>query len=101
VILEEHGLPQLTPKTITTREKLYNELEEIRTSDVGFSDEELVEGFRTVAAPVRQEGSEILGSLCVSGPINWLNDELFREELPELVRGTANELELTISHSRD
>lgn len=57
--IDEHGLTAQTPNTITSREKLYEELETIRQEKVAFDNEEHVEGRRCVSAPVFQDRSSV------------------------------------------
>ncbi len=45
-VIEEHGLPKMTPNTITDRDELLAELEEIRELGYAFDDEERIEGMR-------------------------------------------------------
>lgn len=92
-IIESHGLPVYTEHTITDRDRLFDELDRIRERGVAFNDEEAIRGYRAVGAPVTQ-GDETAGSLTVGGPKNRLNGEYYREEVPGLIRGAINEIEL-------
>ena len=51
-ILDRHGLPAATPNTITDRERLHEELAEIRERGVAYCGQERVEGLQCVAAPI-------------------------------------------------
>lgn len=95
-IIDEHGLPRRTENTITDPEELFDELDEIRETGVAFNDGESMEGFRAVASPVCP-GDTPYGSIVVSGPKNRIRDERFRDELPEIVSGTTNALELELA----
>ena len=94
-LIEQHGLPASTERTITDPETLFEELTEIRSRGVAFSDGEAMNRFRAVASPVVTEG-QLHGSIVVSGPENRLKGARFREQIPELVAGAANALELEI-----
>jgi DNA-binding IclR family transcriptional regulator len=98
-IIDEHGLPAETEHTITDREHLLDELDQIRESNVAYNNEESVEGLRAVGVPVRGADGFVLGSLSVSGPSNRLKGPLYREEIPDLLLGHANEIELNIRYS--
>lgn len=41
---------------------------------------------------------EVIGGLSVSGPINRMDSEWFDEELPKLLLGATDELELNITY---
>lgn len=92
-IVERHGLPRYTDRTITSRERLQAELEEIRERGVAFDEEERIEGIRCVAAPVMVDG-EVLAAISVSGPSARMRGERFREQLPSLVTRSANVIEI-------
>lgn len=98
-ILDRWGLPQLTENTITSRGDLFKELEQIKDRGVAFNKEESVNGLRAVGVPVMTPQGTVLGALSVSGPSNRLQDKLFHQELPKLLLGIVNEIELKISYS--
>lgn len=96
-IIDRHGLPGLTEKSITDREALLTELEEIRERGVAFNDGESLHGLRAVASPVVHEG-EVMGAIAIVGAANRMEGEYFREELPNLVQGATNEVELKLAY---
>lgn len=81
-ILDVHGLPVWTDNTITDREELHEELEGIRSQGVAFDDEERIDGLRGIGVPIKREGS-LLGSIAMAGPVNRLEGDWYREELPD------------------
>lgn len=97
-IIEQHGLAPATPHTITDRDVLFDELGEIREQGVGYNREESTEGLYAVAAPVLAPDGNVLGAIGLSGPKHRLEGELIEVEFPELLLGTANELELNLEH---
>lgn len=97
-ILERHGLPELTEDTITDRGHLFEELEAVQDRGVAFNDGESLEGLRAVATPIQHDG-DVMGAVAVVGTENRMKGEYFREELPDLVRGAANEIELKLAYS--
>ncbi|MEY7851766.1 IclR family transcriptional regulator [Natrarchaeobius sp. A-rgal3] len=98
-ILDRHGLPAITAHTKTDRESLFEELERIRERGYGVNYEENVEGLRALGTSIRDADGDVLGAISVSGPSHRMKGPLFEEELPNLLLGTANELELNIVHS--
>ncbi|WP_436348479.1 IclR family transcriptional regulator [Natronorubrum sp. FCH18a] len=97
-ILEKTGLPQMTPNTITDRDELLDALEQVRERGYAFNHEEHIEGLRAVAAPIRRPSGELVGTISVPGPAHRMRDDYFTEELPELILGACNEVELDIAH---
>lgn len=97
-IIESRGLEPKTNHTITDREELFAELEEIREQGYGLNDNEIIEGVRAVAAPVFKDET-ILGAIALSAPMNRLKDNRFRQEIPDMLLGTTNEIELRLTYS--
>ena len=95
-IIDQHGLPSRTEKTITDREALLTELARIREQGVAFDDEEYGEGLRCVAAPITGSAGSVLGAISVSGPLTHLQGDYFEETLPNEIQQAANVIELNI-----
>jgi DNA-binding IclR family transcriptional regulator len=98
-ILDRWGQPAETPGTITDRDELRDELDRIRSNGIAFNDEESIEGLRAVGAPVVEPSGTVLGAFSVSGPAHRLKGDRYREEIPDLILGYANELELNLLDS--
>lgn len=97
-IIDRWGLPAETEGTITDRDELFAELERVRKRGYATNKEESIDGLWSLGVPVVADGKAV-GSFSVSGPRHRLDTEWFREELPDLLRGTANELELKLEYS--
>jgi DNA-binding IclR family transcriptional regulator len=98
-IIDHHGLSKETENTITDQEELLNELEQVREEGVAFNHEEHISGLNAVGGPVFGRDSLIAGSISISGPANRLKSDRLETELRDLVLGTTNEIELTLTHS--
>jgi DNA-binding IclR family transcriptional regulator len=98
-IFDQNGLVAMTKHTKINRKELFEEFERIRERGYSVNKQENVEGLHAIGTPVRDRAGDILGALSVSGPTHRMNGEWFEEELPNLLLGTANELELNIAHS--
>jgi DNA-binding IclR family transcriptional regulator len=55
-------------------------------------------GMRSVAAPVIDRGGRVRGSLAIYGPTNRIDDELFREDIPDLLMRSANIVEVLMNY---
>jgi len=77
---------------------LHEELETVRKRGYAFNDEESTPRLRAVGVPVLYENNDVLGAISISGPANRLTGKYFREELPNLLLGTVNEIELNIQY---
>lgn len=98
-VLDQADLEPVTEHTITDRDRLLEELDTIRERGYSFNRQENLKGLHAVGVAVSDPEGGIVGALSVSGPTNRLEGERFREELPSLLLGTANELELNVAHS--
>jgi len=97
-VVEEHGLPKVTENTITDRNTLLTELDEIRNRSVAQNNQEDTEGLRAVGVPVNQTEDDVIGALSVSGPTDRLKGDMLSKTVPDLLLGMANELELKIEY---
>ena len=97
-ILDQRGLEACTPETITDRGTLRDELREIEERGYSINDQGIVEGLRAVGAPLLDPDKEVIGALSISGPINRMRGDRFDDELPTLLLGATNELELKIAY---
>lgn len=87
-------LPQITPSTITDQTEFQSELETVRDRGYAINDQENIEGVRAVAVPIGESGGRAFGAISISGPINRIKGDLLEKELPDLLLGVSNELEL-------
>lgn len=98
-VIDRHGLPALTENTITDRDELAAELADIRETGIAFDDEERLDGLRSVGAAITGSNGEVLGAISVAGPTTRLQDERFREALPDAVRSAVNVIDLNVTYS--
>lgn len=97
-IIEKHGLPKLTEKTITTRSELLEELEIIRNQNHSIEDEERRTGMRSIGAPIRSEDGSILGSISLTGPKSKFDDDLIKSVLVDELQNSVNVIEIKHQH---
>lgn len=98
-IFDQYGLSALTEFTETDEEALFEEFERIRDRGYSINKQENVEGLHALGTTVQDEHGDVLGAISISGPSHRMKGKLFEEELPNLLLGTANEVELNIVHS--
>lgn len=97
-IVDRHGLEAMTPNTITNREALHEELEAARDREYSINDRGYIQGLRAIGAPVKNAEGDVIGGISISGPSNRFQGDRFESELPSLLLGTTNELELNIAY---
>lgn len=98
-ILDEHGMPQTTSKTITDRDDLYAELDRIEERGYAFCNQERVDGLHCVAAPLHNREGTVLGAISVAGPSTRIREERLEEVLPRKVLQAANVIEINTNYS--
>ncbi|WP_418286498.1 IclR family transcriptional regulator [Halorubrum sp. DTA46] len=98
-ILDGRPLGGQTENAIADPDELRQELEAVRERGYAYNDEESTEGLRAVGVPVHDGNGSVLGAFSVSGPAHRFRDSYFHEELPDLLMGAANEVELNLKYS--
>ena len=98
-IITEIDLDPVTERTITDKEELRIELQQIRSGGVAYNDGEYIDNLWSVGAPVFDTEDSLLGSMSVSVPANRLRHDGVTDELTAKLLETVNELELDIAYA--
>lgn len=98
-VIDRHGLPATSEKTITDEAELFAELETIREEGVAFDREERLPGLRCVACAVTDSAGNLAGAVSISGPTSRMKGERFTEELPEKLMDVSNIVRLNLTYS--
>jgi IclR family transcriptional regulator, pca regulon regulatory protein len=89
------------PNTITTRQELRDELGAIRAEGLAVDDEELAPELHSIAAPVRDDGREVVAALSLSAYASVISlAELVDALSPHLI-ATADRLSTQLGYRRD
>ncbi|RQG95446.1 IclR family transcriptional regulator [Natrarchaeobius chitinivorans] len=97
-ILDNADLIPRTENTITDRDTLLDELETIRERGYAVNREESIKGLRGVGAPIRNEYDEVHASLSIAGAANRMLGDRLTQEIPEMLLGAVNDIELGLRH---
>jgi DNA-binding IclR family transcriptional regulator len=96
-ILDHRGLTAITDRTITDKEKLFTELNEIREQGYATDFGEVIEGLQGIAVSIiNRECGEIEGSITIYKPIGESPGD-FDEETLQLLTRSANIIEINLS----
>jgi IclR family transcriptional regulator, pca regulon regulatory protein len=88
--LDRVRLDRLTAHTVPTPAALRSELDRIRTEGYAIVDQELEEGLRAVAAPIRDRTGRVVGAVNISVQASRASvDAMRRNLLPPLLAATA------------
>lgn len=96
-IIDQHGLPEQTGKTITTEDELFEELAAIRDRGYALNKGETNEGIHAVGAPIVLD-DEVLGAVSVSGPSHRVSGDLLEETLTDHLLNTTAQIELELRY---
>ncbi len=78
LVIRDCGLPRFTENTITSRDKLLQELARVRTDGLAVDNEEHSIGLRCLAAPVRDNLGRVVAAISFSGPIQRLRPQMLK-----------------------
>jgi len=67
-VLARHGMRRMTAKTIVTPQALEQDLERTRQRGFAVDDEEIEDGIRCIAAPIRDYTDAVCAAISISGP---------------------------------
>jgi DNA-binding IclR family transcriptional regulator len=96
-IIAVKGLPRFTKNTITDPNILEAELAKVRVQGYAIDNEEIMDGLRCVAAPIRDYCGKVYAAISISGPVSRLKEE--RLELAiELITRTVAEISSDLGH---
>ena len=98
-IVDRYGLPAATERTVTDRETLFEELDAARERGFAFNRGESIPRLNAVGASITAGDGEAVGAISVSGPSNRVKGEFLTEELPDLLLGVTNEVEINLSYN--
>lgn len=91
------GLPRATDKTITTKKKLFDEIDQIRNRGYAISDEERIQGFKSVSAAVNSKETSQIGGIALACP-STISTNKIHDDYADWVLEAANELELQLEY---
>ena len=66
-VLEERGLPAMTPRTITNRDQLEGQLLDVSRDGYAVARDEIEIGLNAAAAPVYNHAGNVIGAVSISG----------------------------------
>jgi len=91
-LLASSKLVRHTPTTLTSPEALKTELARVREQGYAFDNEELDQGVRCIAAPIRDYTRRIVGAISISGPSMRIESDRVENELIPLVLKASSDL---------
>lgn len=87
-ILEGQNLEALTPNTITEKERIFKELEEIRKKGYATDNEEVELGLKCVAAAIHDYHGKPVAAISISSSAVKMTEEKMKEAAAEIMKAT-------------
>jgi len=75
-VILKRGLPGLTKNSITNRQRLLEELAQIRKQGVAYDREEFELGLRCIAAPIFGNTGKVVAAISIAGPIQRMTQKI-------------------------
>jgi DNA-binding IclR family transcriptional regulator len=97
-IIDRRGLPRFTAHTITDPVKLRAELEVVREVGYATDNEEIEDGLRCIAAPVRDQNGNVIAAISIAGPSSRLPDRVIAARAAR-VMAAADGITTRLGHS--
>ena len=85
-ITRKRSMTRYTDTTITSLDKLMDELEKIRTQGYATDEQEFMEGLRCIAAPIYNHKGEITCALSIAGPSSRMRGEEYEMKKQHLLK---------------
>ena len=100
-VLASMKLTKRGPNTITSKDTLLDELEEVREESFAVNDEELEPELHSIAVPVRNEARDVVAAVSLAAPTSTISlSELVDALSPHLV-STADRISARLGYRRD
>ncbi|GAA0273987.1 IclR family transcriptional regulator [Halobacterium noricense] len=96
-VFDRHGLEPVTEATITDRNTLLAELEQIRDAGYAYDWDQQVRGMGVIAQPIVVE-DELEGVLSVACPTGRLQEEKYRDELRQKLQGAVDTISIKFQY---
>jgi DNA-binding IclR family transcriptional regulator len=94
--LVRHGMPAMTPNTITARARLEQELSKVRAEGVAVDIEENAQGIICVGGPIFASDGKPIAALSISGPDIRMSQNL--SSIKTAVREAVQKISLLLGH---
>jgi IclR family pca regulon transcriptional regulator len=94
-------LAKRAPNTITGKEALHQELEQVREEGIAVNDQELAAGLYAIAAPVRSESRDVVAAVSLAASASVITLEELVAALASHLISTADRISARLGYRRD
>lgn len=96
-LINKKGLPRFTKNTLTDAGSLEDELAKVRKQGFAIDNEEIMDGLRCVAAPIRDQTGRVISAISLSGPVSRMKGEQLENAIKR-VGETAGEISACLGY---
>jgi IclR family acetate operon transcriptional repressor len=96
-ILSGYPYDRLTANTITTRERLMEELDQVRKTGTGFDNQESIKGLAGVGGPIFNHSGVVIAAFAITG--NAENIAGRRESIIDAVKFTSQQVSAQLGYA--
>jgi DNA-binding IclR family transcriptional regulator len=96
-LINGKGLSRFTKNTLTDVKTLEDELTRIRMQGFAIDNEEIMDGLRCVAAPIRDQTGKVISAISLSGPVSRMEGEWFENAILSVTK-TAKEISFGLGY---
>jgi IclR family transcriptional regulator, pca regulon regulatory protein len=100
-LIRNMALVRLGPNTITSKSALHAELTHVLDEGMAISDEELIEGLVSIAAPLRTESREVVAAINLEAHTSMISLEELADALGPHLMATADNISARLGYRRD
>jgi DNA-binding IclR family transcriptional regulator len=86
----------MTPDSITTRQELAAELDDVRERGYAVNDQESIRGKRVTGMAVKHSSGYLIGGFTISGPEYRIGDADLHQEFPDILQEVIREFKAEI-----
>ncbi len=94
----KRGLVRFTPKTITDPDKLIEELHTIREQGYSLDIEEMEEGVKCIAAPIRNHEGKVIAAVSISGPVARMTDKRLKDMIIKNLKEITHKISINLGY---
>lgn len=98
-ILDRHGLEPMTKHTVTDRDRLFQQLEQIRDQGYAIDRGERMSGMTCIAVPVLDMSEQIRAAVCVCSPSHRVETGDYIDETLKALQRSANVIQVNLDYS--
>lgn len=91
-------LTRFTPKTITDPNKLMEELIIIREQGYSLDVEEMEEGVKCIAAPIRNHEGKVIAAVSISGPVARMTEKRLKDIIIKNLKDTTQKISINLGY---